>query len=159
MNHTITILEGPDGSGKSTLAKRQDKHSSYIHGGSKRDTVSEQIDCAVAQLRAAAQLAKWEPVTIDRSVLSIIAYECALGNYEELKENEAKLKSAVREMNKYRVIICLPTKAKWLEVFKREKTVKGEFYTSEEFMGCVYDEFKKLLDANPEYERYNYCNN
>lgn len=157
MNHNIIILEGPDGGGKSTLAKTFSKHASYIHGGSKRDTVKEQIECAAAQLRLAVQLAKWEDVIIDRSALSIIAYESALGNYGELEANAMQLKALVREMNKHRVIICLPTKDKWMEVFKREKTAKEEFYTGEVFMGCVYDEFRKLLDMNSKYERFNYC--
>ena len=156
MNHNIIILEGPDGSGKSTLAKRTNKHSTYIHGGAVRDTLQEQIECAIDQLKAAAVLSKWETVIIDRSVLSIFAYERALGNTNELDKHSDLLNEALNLMNQCNVIICLPEKTKWLKVFKDERESKGELYTGEEFMSCVYDEYEKILKENPAYIKYSY---
>lgn len=131
----IVLIDGPDGSGKSTLSKYliDEKKFSYIHS-----SIHEDMDNYFNQLADMLEIARQAHlnVVLDRSILSNVVYV-------EISGVPLVKQSTTRRLYELidKIVICLPTKEKYIEQYEKLKSERFEMFDS---MTDVYDKYYKL---------------
>ncbi len=144
LNHPIVILEGGDGTGKTSLANNiiSGKNSGhYLHltyNGFVKDHMEDYMQRA---LSSAVILSEYQPVVIDRWVMSELVYSNVFRNGTTLRDPYGMLANAA--IMGVTFVNCHPRdRERYLSSFDELKTTRSEMYDS---MLNVYDEYKRQI--------------